>query len=263
QFFSMDQRPKISGYLTAGMAGAYTVGAILAATATDFRHISLFVLFPLSAIALALVWKGIPSKDLTIQRNPLYAFREVFRDRSAVMCLVSNTLAYMGPNTSWVTFFVPFFLQTFHADQAAISIVFLAATLLLIAGTIVGGRLVNRVGRKPLWSSMIGAASLACFGYIFAPNFELSVALWILAGFLFGISMPAYTSLLLEHVPEYRGTVMSLSETSQFIAQALGSGGGAVILLTYGFAGLGWFSLTGIIAAVLSYFFTSDPTKTS
>jgi predicted MFS family arabinose efflux permease len=82
----------------------------------------------------------------------------------------------------------------------------------------------------------------------------------VLAGFLFGISIPSYTSLLLEHAPAFRGTVMSLSDTSQFIAQAIGSGSGGAILLLFGFEGLGWFSLSGVIAAVLAYFFTRDPT---
>ncbi|MFW9894133.1 MAG: hypothetical protein ACFFFO_18155, partial [Candidatus Thorarchaeota archaeon] len=76
--------------------------------------------------------------------------------------MVSNTLSYIGPNTAWITFFMPFFLQTFIVDRAVVSMVFLVATLLLMGGVLLGGRLVNRVGRKPLWSSMIGAASLAC-----------------------------------------------------------------------------------------------------
>jgi MFS family permease len=74
--------------------------------------------------------------------------------------------------------------------------------------------------------------------------------------------MPAYNSLLLELAPDYRGTVMSLSETSQFIAQAIGSGVGGLILITYGFDGLGWFSLSGLVAGVIFFVFVIDPTKT-
>jgi MFS family permease len=108
---------------------------------------------------------------------------------------------------------------------------------------------------------MFGIGSVFCFGYIFAPSFEVSVALWVAAGFIIGLALPAYNSLMLEQIPELRGTVMAWGETSQFIAQALGSSIGAAILLTYGFGGLGWFSLTGVIAAFLLYFFATDPTQ--
>jgi predicted MFS family arabinose efflux permease len=37
---------------------------------------------------------------------------------------------------------------------------------------------------------------------------------------------------------------MSLHLTAQFIAQAIGSSVGGLILMAYGFDGLGWFSLS-------------------
>ncbi|MFW9894134.1 MAG: MFS transporter, partial [Candidatus Thorarchaeota archaeon] len=69
-FFTVDQRPKVAAYLTAGMAVAYTVGSVLAAQSIDFRSVSLLVLFPLSSIALVLVWKGMPVRGSLVQQNP-------------------------------------------------------------------------------------------------------------------------------------------------------------------------------------------------
>jgi len=177
------------------------------------------------------------------------------------MCLVGNALAYVGPNTSIITFFMPFFQQTFQAERATVSMGFMVATLLLTVGTLIGGRLVNKFGRKRLAAVMTVIGSFSSFMYMFSPSFELSLAFWWGACLFYGIAVSAYNSLALEQVPEYRGTMMSLSEVSQYVAQAIGSGVGGLILIVYGFSGLGWFSLTGIVGGLLYYFFTIDPTR--
>jgi len=261
QFFSLDERPKIVGYLTAGLASSYIFGSILATYISDFRIVSLFALLPISALTFLLVSKGVPSIPSSIKRNPFHAFRQVLGNRSIVMAYVGNALAYIGPNTSALTFFMPLFLQRFNADRALAMMIFMAGFLLLISGNILGGRLVNRVGRKPLITLFQPLASVLCFAYIFAPSLFLSAIFWSTALLLFSLAMPAYYSLLLELAPEYRGTVTSLSETSQFIAQAIGSGVGGMILIASGFDGLGWFSLSGIGAGILFHFFVTDPTQ--
>jgi predicted MFS family arabinose efflux permease len=263
QFYSITDRPKVVGYLIAGMASSYIFGSILAAFISDFRVVSLFVVFPISVAAFLLVLKGVPAVPSNVKRNPLHAFRQVLGNRSIVMSYVGNALAYIGPNTSMLTFFMPLFLQRFNADRAVAMMIFMVGFLLLIGGNVLGGRLVNRVGRKPLITLFQPLASVLSFAYIFAPSLILSALFWSTALLLFSLSMPAFNSLLLELAPEYRGTVTSLSETSQFIAQAIGSGVGGLILITYGFDGLGWFSLSGIAAGVLYHFFVIDPTKAS
>jgi predicted MFS family arabinose efflux permease len=262
QFYSVKERPKTTTYLSAGLIVGYVTGSTLAVYLPDFQLISLLVLFPLSVVTIIIVVKGMPSTPSRITENPLRAFRQVFANRSAVMCLLGNALSYLGPNPCYLTFFMPFFLQTFQADRAVMSLHFMVGAILaLVVASTVTGRLINRFGRKRLTVVMSPIVSVLCFMYMSAPIFEVSLIFWYLTCIVLWIAVPAINSLALEQLPEYRGTMMSLNETAQFMAQAVGSGVGGLILILYGFSGLALFSLTGVISGLLYQFFTVDPTR--
>jgi predicted MFS family arabinose efflux permease len=262
QFYSVKERPKTTTYNTVGMAVGYVIGSTLAVYLPDFQLISLLVLFPLSVVTIIIVMKGMPSAPSRVMENPLRAFRQVLGNRSAVMCLLGNSLYYLGTNPGWLTFFMPFFLQTFQADRAVISMHFMIMTILsVVVASTVASRLISRVGRKRVTVVTTSLFSVLGFTYLSAPIFELSLLLWYIGGMTYIISLPAINSLALEQLPKYRGTMMSLNLTAQFIAQAIGSGVGGLILIVYGFSGLALFSLTGIIAGILYQFFTIDSTR--
>jgi len=71
----------------------------------------------------------------------------------------------------------------------------------------------------------------------------------------------AYGSLALEQVPEYRGTMMSLSQFSANLAEALGNGLGGLILVAFNYGHMGFLGISSIIASLIFYFFTIDPTQ--
>jgi len=137
----------------------------------------------------------------------------------------------------------------------------IACIIMVVVGSAFAGRLINRFGRKRLTVVTTSLSSVLCFLYMSAQSFELSLLLWYGTAIVLMIAVPALNSLALEQLPEYRGTMMSLNLTAQFIAQAIGSGVGGLILIVYGFSGLSLFSLTGIIAGILYQFFTVDPTR--
>ncbi len=75
--------------------------------------------------------------------------------------------------------------------------------------------------------------------FTFAPNLWLSLGL-TLAGCLFaGMRATANISLTIEQVPEFRGTVMSISAASANMGSALGSGLGGLALLWFNYEAVG------------------------
>jgi predicted MFS family arabinose efflux permease len=70
----------------------------------------------------------------------------------------------------------------------------------------------------------------------------------------------AYSSLALEQVPEFRGSMMSLSQLSQSVAGALGSGLGGLLLVAFDYGHVGFLGFSAIIASLLFHVFTIDPT---
>ena len=98
---------------------------------------------------------------------------------------------------------------------------------------------------------------------IFALFFSSSFALFFLVSWFFGVGASAANSLTLEQVPEFRGTMMSLTSAAQSLGSALGAALGGAILVLYDYLIMGSVLGTlGIAAAMVFYFFAIDPTKT-
>ena len=77
-----------------------------------------------------------------------------------------------------------------------------------------------------------------------------------------GIKNTAHNSLALEQIPEYPGTMMSLSEVSRYTAQMVGNGLGGLILILTNYQLLGLtLGLFAIAASAIYQFFTMDPTR--
>jgi len=89
----------------------------------------------------------------------------------------------------------------------------------------------------------------------------LSVILWYLAGLVSSFRDQAFTTLVLEQVPAFRGTMMSFISLSNSLALAIGTSIGGVILLSYHYEFLGLFGILVMMGALVFHFFTIDPIK--
>jgi len=128
------------------------------------------------------------------------------------------------------------------------------------ARLVMGGRLVNRFGRKPLTVLNALVSGVLTLAFINVPSLWLSLVLYFTWGLTSGIQIAAYNSLALEQVSGYRGTMMSLSLFAQRLAQSLGTGLGGVILIALNYGYMGVLGIAAIIAAIIFHFFTIDPT---
>jgi predicted MFS family arabinose efflux permease len=146
-------------------------------------------------------------------------------------------------------------------DKVFMSLAFMGGSMMVIVGNLVGGRLVNRVGRKRLTvisSFLIGAVILS---YINIPNLWVSIIIWIISGFFNGNFNTAYASLALEQAPDNRATLMSLSEVSTYVAIAIGNALAGMLLLAFNYGIVSLMGIFAIIGAIVFQFFTIDPTQ--
>jgi predicted MFS family arabinose efflux permease len=121
---------------------------------------------------------------------------------------------------------------------------------------------VNRLGRKTstvLTALLSGTFTIA---YVLVPNLWVSVILLLVASWFFGMVASSANSLTLEQIPEIKGTLMSVDTAVLNIGSAFGSIIGGLVLLYSNYGGLGSvLGATGIIAAIIYYLLTKDPTK--
>jgi len=263
RFFSLQQRPKITSYLITGMLSAYLVGSSLTNIISDWRMMFLVFLLPVASVTLFFAFKGIPSTPKSDSSRQQYsqAFKDVLFNKSALTCLIGRVLYMMPVNAVGVSLASSFYRQTFLVDKVFMSVAFIGGSMTGIVGSLVGGRLVNRVGRKRLAiisSLIIGAAILS---YINIPNLWVSVSVWSISGFFNGSFNTAYNNLALEQVPDNRATMMSLSEVSTYVAIAIGNALAGLLLLAFNYEVVSLMGAFSFIGAIVFHFFTIDPTQ--
>jgi len=129
-------------------------------------------------------------------------------------------------------------------------------------GALISNRFVNKFGRKPV--TLVSALMIGLFVLFttIVPNLWISLAL-CLTGYLFmGLNSTAATSLTIEQVPQFRGTMMSMNSASTSMSGVLGSGLGGLALLMYGYKALGpSLGLLGLASGVIMYLIVVDPTQ--
>jgi MFS family permease len=118
--------------------------------------------------------------------------------------------------------------------------------------------MVHRVDRKVL--TVISAVCHgACFViFLNVPNLWISLLVWLLSSATSGMRYATYNGIALEQVPDYRGTMMSLSQVTQDLGSFIGTGIGGAILV---FASYGVLSILGaasIIAATIFWLIVRD-----
>jgi len=96
--------------------------------------------------------------------------------------------------------------------------------------------------------------------YTIVPGLWVSAAARFLCMLFTAFAFSALNTLILEQVPEYRGTLMSISSALSSVGAALGSFIGGMALLWYGYALVGVFlGAMAIVSAVVTHFLAVDP----
>jgi len=264
----MERRPNAVGGIVAGGALVYVIGAPIIAVVAGiggWRLPLLEFVVPILFASLLLSYLGLPKvkadEELPAEKGTYYrSFKEIFTNRSAIACLVGDLLR-SASFVAIVFFSASFVRQKFNASTDLASLMIICAAISYVAGSLVSGSLVNRLGRK---LSVIMAALFAgsfTASYVLVSDFYISVALIVVASWFFGILASAANSLTLEQIPSFRGTMMSLDTAAFNLGSAFGTTVGGLALLLAGYELLGLILGAMCIMGVFVWsFFAVDPT---
>jgi MFS family permease len=266
--FPLEKRGSTIGFIFSISFLASVIGAPLFGMIQElagWRPVLLWISFPLSIICLILGLLTIPATSLEPQAKSLYkqVFTSILHNKSAVACLTGTTLI-------WIFTSIPFYAVSFYRIHFSVSPsaggVFSAiAAVGGIFGAAIGGKLVNRCGRKVL--TVVGAFISGLFGvsFTFLPYMWVSVAFWAVSASFAALTMGALTSLILEQMPKFRAFMMSINGTFQAIGSMLGLIIGGLVLNLY----LNNFHLlmtifgaSNIALAIIIFLLANDPCKT-
>jgi predicted MFS family arabinose efflux permease len=265
---AFEKRANAVGWVLAGGSLAYLVGAPIMGVLAGFGgwRISLLgFVIPFSILSLLLAFAGVPSQSSNRKSSVngdsyLESLKEIVLNRSAVGCLVGNVFrnaAFMAV----LLYGTSFFIERFSLSEGIASFVILGAALFYTLGSVVAGSMVNRYGRKFSTVSTALLAGLFTMSYAFVPSLLPSLALNFTAAWFMGMMASAASSLTLEQVPRFRGSMMSVSSAATSLGAAIGAAVGGMALIWYDYDVLGAIlGGMGIIAAIVFYLVTKDPT---
>jgi len=275
--YPLDRKAKAIGWVAAAGTLANAVGSPIIGFITGiggWRSVFIWFMLPSAVLSLIFVFLvfpyNLPEPLLNAKKEPfMRGLKQVLTNKSAVACLVSAFLGSAFVFGSMV-FEVTFLRQIFSVSLGFAALIGpLAGTAIITVGAIVGGHVVNRVGRKRLTVvAIFSSGSLLLLSY-FTQDLSIFIALRWTASIFIGITIAAASNLMLEQVPQFRGTAMSLSSAFSGLGTAVGiTVSGAVLNLfvnpAIGFQALGLtvgaLAFTGAFVYLL---FARDPLKLS
>jgi predicted MFS family arabinose efflux permease len=262
---SQDRRAKIISWFFAGMALCVLFGApYITYVAESWGWRANFLLFslPFASAAFILAFVAIPKSDLNkagqSRVSVAHSFRNIFSNRSAVSCILCSVLTEAAWTVTPV-FGVTYLRQITKLPLSLSWLILVGTSSSFTVGSLSGGHLVARMGRKQVavFSSFILGVLMLAYLNVSIPLF--SAALLFVGCVVSSMRYTASESLTLEQVPELRGTVMSLNSIALSVGATIGSGLGGLLLLAYGYGGLGLLGLFSIAAATFYWFLVRDP----
>ncbi len=265
----LDRRPMAIGwlFLFMGLTSSFVAGPVMTYLSGigGWRMAFLGYPLPIALMSIVLAYIGIPSIPRRTgvgdaATKHLEGIRELFKNRSAVACVIGTILG-AASFTSIIVYGISLYREKFLLPKELTALLWSGMPLSNIMGTTFSGKFANRFGRKPL--TIVGAFLMGLSTILFTnvPGFWLSVALAYLCCLFAGIRSTASDSLIVEQMPTFRGTMMSLNVAGFNLGSAFGSAVGGGILVWLGWETLGVvLGGLGIVASLVFYLFTIDPT---
>ena len=161
--------------------------------------------------------------------------------------VVVRSMAYLG-----MVSFVPLYVvEVLHTSPAVGDLALVGFLLAGAAGTVAGGPVADRVGRKPvlIWSMGLSAAlTVALVGLTYRGGLAPAIIVLILTGFVFVASQAAFVVLGQEYLPNRVGLA---SGVTLGLAVSLGGGFTPVLGLIADRHGVAWSVLTAAALALM------------
>ena len=263
-FYALDQRSRVVGWMMAGTSVAFLVGSPLVsylAAVGGWRLSFIAFMFPVSLAAFALSYVGVPSGGAKEEFEVKYldGFKTIFTNRSAVTCLIGTALAAAAWNGTPI-YSVSFYRQQFGLETAWASLLLSMMALSFTIGAVWSGSLINRFGRKRFTEYSVLIVGLSTIAYLNMGYVWFSAVMACVTCVVGGFVDSSLVSLNLEQTPDHRGSMMSLSQATYMLGTTIGTGLGGLILLifTYSTVGLAY-GVLGLLASALYYFFSREP----
>jgi len=267
ELLPIHKRTGAIGLTLAVVAVMFLIGAPvtdLVASNLGWRSAIFWVITPLTIVTVILVYIKIPKIPMNMvegfsSSNYLDGIIEIARNRSALACLFGTILGLATFNL-WLVYGGSFWRQVYGVSIGFVSRVMIILPLPYILGCLMADNLSKRSGKRQI--TALSTTLMAVFTIIAsnAPSIWLSVALCLICNFAAGIMFTVSTSLTLEQLPRYMGSMMSVHSAAVNMGATVASIIGGIILISFRYSIYGVvMGIVGLVGALCFFIYTLDP----
>ena len=177
----------------------------------------------------------------------------VLRAGGTMMAILSNFIA----TSYWfvfATYMGAYFHDEFGLAKWALGALTMVMGIGVLIGSNVGGRLSDRIGKRPIiiWSSAF-CALFILLATTASPHIAFGFSFLLLFGIFGGARFASAQAIMTELSPEHRGTVMALNASGQQFGIVAGSALGGLALELWGYTGLGPMAAALAVVSIATY----------
>ena len=226
----------------------------------DWRRALILYAIPIAAASLIMAKISIPLRKTKMKKVDLVpAFKTLITNRSALSCLIAallNTITWQIVGVLSISFL----REHHHIPKEVTSLIYSGFAVAVFIGALLGGKIVNRYGRKPSTIILNLAYGVSALFFVIISNASIAAVIGILSCLVHGLRQPAISSLTIEQIPEIRGSIMSLSSALGSVGGIIGAAVAGFLLLSYGWIVAGVFlASAAILAGIVLQIFAKDP----
>jgi predicted MFS family arabinose efflux permease len=265
EFYPLDKKPHAVAIITSTGFISRIIGAPIGSFVYNFggwRATFSLLVFPISIIALVFSLWFIPNLTKAnkqgASREPYWVgFKEIFKRKSATFALIFQFFFIML--FALTTFVTAFFKESFGISNTLASWLIVGSSICGISGSLISGLLVVKFGRKNVAVFTGLVSSMLAMVAFYLPSLWIVVSFRYASMFFWAITLSASASFMLEQVPKYRGSMMSLRVAFAGIGTAVGVYIGGLILTSFNYQTMGLTLGTLSIIGSLILFLSKEP----
>ena len=199
-------------------------------------RVPFFAIAALALIELAVVRLAIPAAPPTrqIPVGPFTAFRGQFKaafaEPTVAFVLFSSLLWWAGNQGLFANTGV-FYGGIYRLSTAKIGWIVLVTGAAGFGGNMLGGKLADRLGKRPVIATAAGGAAVTMVAFSsLTGTLAAAIGVQVAWSLFFGLGQASLTTLVSELSPKARGTALSLNGSAQYSGMMLGTAIAALIL---------------------------------
>lgn len=243
----------VIGGLSVAMALGVPIGAMIGSL-TNWRAAFVLVAAAGALAAIGLV-AGLP-RNLP-RGSATFGERIAVARRPAVLLALAVTLLWATGVFSFYTFVSPYLTQKIGFAPSSVPVILLVFGAAGWLGTIVGGRMSDRIGAGRTLSAALAAlgATYLLYGFAGLAGPSVTTMAIVVTGFVLGgiagwTFHPAQSARLVRLAPDAAVVVLSLNQSALYFGTAAGAALGALVVAQGSVVHLAWFGAACQFAAL-------------